>query len=91
MMAFLRRMLHLEQQTTSGNVAATRALAESDALIKKMRETSGSNDAWRAVLADIFLQRHNVPYMTTVYESTQEMNAAAHLADRTAHNDNGKS
>lgn len=89
MMAFLKRMFS-SWEHRNGDVAADKAFAASSELIQKMRSSSASNDVWRAVAADIFLQRHNVPYMTTVFEATQEMNAAADQARsaQNAHNDN---
>jgi hypothetical protein len=45
-------------------------------LIRKMREYSTSNDAARAVMADIWAQRNNVPFMTSAFETVREMKAA---------------
>jgi hypothetical protein len=45
-------------------------------LVSYMRQASLSDDPARAVMADIWSQRHNVPFMATVYEATQEMTAA---------------
>jgi hypothetical protein len=54
--------------------AYQQAMAASDDLIAKMRERSASPDPMRSIMADIWSQNHNVPYMTTIYESVQEMN-----------------
>jgi hypothetical protein len=73
---FDRLFLHLRPATaSSGSRAATEALKVSNDLIARMREYSASNDPARALLADIWAQRHNVPFMTTMYESAQEMNS----------------
>jgi hypothetical protein len=53
-----------------------RAVAASDDLIRRMRDSSASGDPVRAVMADLWQQRHNVPYVTTVYEAVAEMSAA---------------
>ena len=62
------------------NGAAThvynQAMGESGDLIKRMREHSISTDAARAVMADIWAQHRNIPFMTSVYETVQEMKAA---------------
>lgn len=50
-----------------------RAMNVSGDLLARMRETSQSTDAARAVMADIWAQNHNVPFMTTVVETVQEM------------------
>ena len=60
---------------SQGDVAYRRAMAASDEVIRCMREASGSKDVARAVMADLWAQSHNVPYMTTVYEAAQEMKA----------------
>jgi hypothetical protein len=52
-----------------------RAMTESGDLLAEMREASRSDDPVIALMADIWAQRHNVPYVTTMYEATQEMNA----------------
>lgn len=57
-----------------GDLAFDRAMGKSDGILKKMRECSSSTDAPRAVMADIWAQRHNIPFLTTVYEATQEVN-----------------
>ena len=55
-----------------GDLAYAKAMHESDDLLKKMREASKSTDAARAIMADVWSQNHNVPFLTTVYESVQE-------------------
>lgn len=73
-----------------GVAAAKRAIEDNRNLLQRMREYSNSDDPARALMADIWLQRHNVPYITTMYESRAELNAATQYSDRNAHNDNGK-
>jgi len=59
-----------------GSAAYDTAMRISDELIEKMERASQSKDVVPAMMADIWLQRHNVPFVTTVYESVQEMKAA---------------
>lgn len=62
-----------ERAPSKGDVAYEAAMNESDDLLRQMREASRSSDAARAVMADIWAQHHNVPFMTTVVEAVQEM------------------
>ncbi len=56
----------------AGEQVYHQAMTESRALREKMRECSSSTDAVRALMADIWAQKHNVPFLTTAYESIQE-------------------
>lgn len=49
-----------------------RAMIVSQDLLARMRESSKSSDPARAVMADLWHQRHNVPFLTTVVEAVQE-------------------
>lgn len=51
------------------------AMRESDDLLARMRAAYASNDPVRQAMADLWAQRHNVPYVTSVFETVQEMNA----------------
>lgn len=51
-------------------------MAESDDLIEHMRQASQSKDAVRSVMADIWQQHHNIPFMVSVFETVREMKAA---------------
>lgn len=92
MMAFINRILGREQRS-SGSNAAEKALSVSDDLINRMRDASASKDPVRALLADIWAQRQNVPYIITMYESNREMKDATQYSDsnRKPGNDNDKS
>ena len=59
---------------SKGSNAAREAMKVSSELVQRMRHHSTSDDPARALMADIWSQRHNVPYITTMYESAQEMN-----------------
>ena len=74
-MSLLRRIFGAHQPPRS-DMAFGAAMNTSDDLISRMRESSGSKDAVRAIMADIWAQHHNIPFMTTVYEAVQEMKAA---------------
>lgn len=55
-----------------GDMAYAMAMVESDDLLKRLRESSRSTDAARAVMSDIWAQNRNIPFLTTVTESVQE-------------------
>jgi hypothetical protein len=50
-------------------------MAVSGDVLERMRQTSRSSDPARAVMADIWAQHHNVPFMTSVVETVEEMKA----------------
>ena len=60
-----------------GLAAYDRAAASSNDLLRRMHDASQSNDPIRGILADMWLERHNVAYSTSVYETHQEIMAAA--------------
>lgn len=62
---------------TPGEVSYKQAMKVSDELLERMRETSRSTDAARAIMADVWAQNHNVPFITTVFESVEEMKSGA--------------
>ena len=74
MQAFKR--LFGEAPQSPGCIAYDNAMRISDGLIEKMERISQSKDVVPAMMADIWLQRHNIPYMTTVYQSVSEMKSA---------------
>lgn len=53
----------------------SRAMAISGDLLDRMQRHSRSNEPALAVMADLWAQRNNIPYMTAVVVATQEMNA----------------
>lgn len=67
-----------------GDEAYARAMNLSEDLLDKMQNYSRSTDAARAVMADIWAQRHNVPYMTTTVQVAQELNAAVYQDPKAA-------
>jgi hypothetical protein len=75
-MRFFDRILSPRRTRGASDIAYEQAMGVSADLIQKMQEYSGSNDAARAVMADIWAQRHNVPFMTSTYETVREMKAA---------------
>lgn len=75
-MTLLSWFFSRQREASPGVAAATRAIANNDRLLRRMREHSNSNDPARALMADIWAQRNNVPFMTTMYESAREMKDA---------------
>ena len=74
-MGFLTKMaswIH-RGRMSYGDMAYKKAVAVSEDVIQRMREASNSNDPARAVMADLWHQRHNVPFMATVVEAIEEM------------------
>lgn len=62
-----------EQPQSRGDIEYEKAMQVSEDLIEKMRNASNSNDPVRQLMADLFLQRHNIPFVTTIHETVQEM------------------
>lgn len=71
-MRLLDLFLHPRRGGAS-EIAYNQAMGETDDLIQRMRSYSGSNDAARAVMADVWAQRHNVPFLTSTFETVEEM------------------
>lgn len=65
-----------DRPPSPGDVAFNKAVRANAELVSRMRESSQSTDAVRALLADIWSQHHNIPFVTTVYESVREMKSA---------------
>lgn len=61
--------------------AYVNAINESSDLLRRMREHSQSTDAARAIMADVWAQNHNIPFLTTVYETVQELNSGTAYSD----------
>jgi hypothetical protein len=55
-----------------GSDAYDRAMNVSGELLVKMQKYSHSTDAPRAIMADVWVHNHNIPFMTTVFEAVQE-------------------
>lgn len=60
----------------AGDIVYSRAMAESEDIMRRMRESSNSTDAARAIMADVWAQKNNIPFMVTIYEANEEMKAA---------------
>jgi len=69
----LFRLLGFTKPASNGEHAYEEAMRQSSDLIRYMRSASNSTDAARAIMADIWAQNHNVPFLTTVFEAVQEM------------------
>ena len=57
---------------TRGDIAYDRAMKASSDLLVRIRESGREMDVARSVMADIWSQAENTPFMTTVYEAVQE-------------------
>ena len=55
-----------------GDMAYAAAMMETDEVLKHMRESAESTDAARAVMADVWAQNRNIPFLTTVIEAVEE-------------------
>lgn len=51
------------------------AMAESGDLLREMHAQELSHDTVSAMMATIWLQRHNIPFVTTVHEAVAEAHA----------------
>jgi hypothetical protein len=55
------------------DVAFKLAMVVSGDLIHRMRERPSSSEVARSVVADVWERHRNIPFMTSVYETVQEM------------------
>lgn len=62
-------------QPSRGDMAYAAAMDESETLLKMLRHSARSTDAARAVMADIWAQNRNMPFLTSVMEVVEEMNS----------------
>lgn len=74
--AIARYLLPRRRRVRPPNRNVELALAATDELIERMRASSASNDPVRAIMANLWEQRHNVPYVTTIFEADAEMKSA---------------
>lgn len=58
---------------SAGDHAYEQAMAASDDVLNHMRRAPPSTVPARSVIADIWAQRRNVPFMATVIEAVEEM------------------
>jgi hypothetical protein len=72
--------LFARRSSGASEITYRRAMGVSKDLLNRMREASQSKDAARAVMADVWAQAHNVPFMTTVYEAVQEAKSGPETA-----------
>jgi len=63
---------HHHDAPSKGDTAYMRAMDASDDLLYRIREAERETAAARAVIADVWSQAQNIPFMTTVYEAVQE-------------------
>lgn len=78
----MSRYLTVKRERPRATPAIDMALAASDDLIERMRSSTMSGDPVRGIMSNLWEQRHNVPYLTTMYEANAEMTAAIETAKR---------
>ena len=49
------------------------AMRVSGDLLARMRDSSSSTDAARGIMADVWAQNNNIPFLTTVFEAVSEV------------------
>lgn len=78
-MSIMGRLKEFLRPTTQYQPSAAYrdAMQVSNELIGDLRDGYKKNDVIRQLFSDIHEQRDNVPFVTTVYESVQEMKVAA--------------
>jgi hypothetical protein len=64
-----------------GEVAFEKVMSESRALRAKLRAASQSTDAARAIMADVWEQSRNTPFIVTVFEAVEEAKSGAIYSD----------
>lgn len=72
-MSLIGRLLGRSAERSDVDDRYARAMTLTDEVTTRMREAAASTDVARAVMADIWSQNHNVPFLTTVVEAVQEM------------------
>lgn len=61
------------QRSGPADVAYQKAMEVSDDLLGKMRGSVIAGDVNRVLLGSLVTHRHNIPFLTSVYETIQEM------------------
>lgn len=69
----LNRLLCRPRPPAPSDAAYAAAMSESGDLLRRMQDAAREPNAVRSLMANIWLQRHNAPVVTTVYEAMQEM------------------
>lgn len=57
---------------TKGDIAYEKAMDASADLLFRIKEAGREADVARSLMADIWTQAQNVPFLTTVYQAVQE-------------------
>jgi hypothetical protein len=77
------RALFSSPSTSESTENFRAAIRVSKDLIDQMRKDQDSRNPVTALMADIWMQRHNMPYMTTIYEAVQEVETAVAWSEQT--------
>lgn len=75
LMGWFRQFVYGSSSLRNSDIPYYRAVAATNDVMARMASSPRTTDAARAIMSDIWAQAHNVPFMTTLYETTQEMNA----------------
>lgn len=76
-MSFLSKLFHWRCHPTKGGDKYASAVRVSDDLLASMRKIEPSDETIRDILTNIWKNKHNMPYLTTVYETVAEMDVGA--------------
>lgn len=68
------------QTRMKGDIAYEQAMRASADLLHRIREAGRESDAAREVMADVWSQSQNIPFMTTVYQAVQEAKTGPSIA-----------
>lgn len=73
-MTIISRLLFRTASEPRGSAYAA-AMNGTDVLLQRMEAEQRSADPARAVMASIWRQRNNIPYMATIHEAVAEVNS----------------
>jgi hypothetical protein len=72
-MGFMSRLFTAPRRRDPSDIAYQKAMEISDDLITRMRDSTIAGDINRSLLTTLLAHRHNIPFLTSVYETVQEM------------------
>lgn len=73
LISWAKHLFSPRPNVAKGAVAFDKAMSTSGELIGRFKHASESPDPIRAMFADMWLERQNVPYVTTLFEAHKEM------------------
>lgn len=72
-MRFIGSLFYSPQRRGDSDTAYQKAVEISDDLLRRLREPAVTDDVSRSILATLMAHQHNIPFLTSVYETVQEM------------------